>query len=79
MTMQYQNSFEWDHAQSVARQVCARVFRDGGTPSEALEAFGIAHDDVHGSWREAVDCIAASLCQPKPQIARATVEYRQAA
>ena len=64
MTMQMTNSAEWDHATSVARQVCARVFRDGGAPADALDAFGLAHADIHGNWRAAVECIAHALCQP---------------
>ena len=64
MTMQYVNTAEWDHATGVARQVCARVFRDGGAPADALEAFGLAHEDLHGNWRAAVDRIAQALCSP---------------
>jgi len=79
MTMQVRNSCEWDHAQGVARQVCARVFRDGGAPSDALEAFGLAHVDMHGSWREAVDRIAGALCQAQPSAASSLADFRQAA
>ena len=63
MTMQHVKSAEWDHATGVARQVCARVFRDGGAPADALEAFGLAHEDLHGNWRLAVEQIAQALCQ----------------
>ncbi|MFY0613391.1 MAG: hypothetical protein JXQ99_17795 [Hyphomicrobiaceae bacterium] len=63
MTMQAMKSAEWDHATGVARQVCARVFRDGGAPSDALDAFGLAHEDLHGNWRMAVERIAEALCQ----------------
>ena len=63
MTMHEVKSAEWDHATGVARQVCARVFRDGGAPSDALDAFGLAHEDLHGNWRMAVEQIAHALCQ----------------
>ena len=63
MTMQAMNSAEWEHATDVARQVCARVFRDGGAPSDALEAFGLAHEDLHGNWRMSVERIATALCR----------------
>ncbi|MBU2532642.1 MAG: hypothetical protein KKB37_07875 [Alphaproteobacteria bacterium] len=63
MTMHYTNSAEWDHATGVARQVCARVFRDGGAPAEALDAFGLAHEDVQGNWRAAVERIAHAMCR----------------
>ena len=78
MTIKAQNSFEWDHVQGVARQVCARVFRDGGAPSDALEAFGLAHSEIHGNWREAVDTIASALCQAKHP-SSGVAEFRQAA
>jgi hypothetical protein len=62
MTSKHVDTAELDYATGIARQVCARVFRDGGTPADALEAFGIAHVDAHGSWRSAVDTIAVALC-----------------
>jgi hypothetical protein len=63
MTKQYVNSAEWDHATGVARQVCARVFRDGGAPADALDTFGLAHSDIQSDWRSAVDSIAHALCR----------------
>lgn len=78
MTMQNVKSAEWDHATGVARQVCARVFRDGGAPSDALEAFGLAHEDLHGNWREAVDRIAQALCHSGTATSTNQV-YQQAA
>jgi hypothetical protein len=55
------NPIQWHQALAVSRQTCARVFRDGGTPLEALASFGIAgtHDV---SWDRAVDLIAEKLC-----------------
>ena len=77
MTKHYENSAEWDHATGVARQVCARVFRDGGTPADALEAFGLAHGDIQRDWRSAVESIAHGLCQ-KPEGMRPAVFKRAA-
>ena len=62
MTTHIKNSADMDYATGVARQVCARVFRDGGAPSDALDTFGLAHEDVQASWKAAVDRIAAALC-----------------
>lgn len=56
------------HATDLARQACARVFRDGGAPIDALEAFGIATDAAVADWREAVELIAAALCTQRPEV-----------
>jgi hypothetical protein len=57
------NSIQWQQAQGVARQACARFFRDGGTPEDALIAFGVATGERSGlDWSRAVDAIAQSLC-----------------
>jgi hypothetical protein len=56
------------HATDLARQACARVFRDGGAPIDALEAFGIATDAGATDWREAVELIAAALCTQRPEV-----------
>lgn len=78
MTMHYTETAEWDHATGVARQVCARVFRDGGAPSDALDAFGLAHEDVQNNWRAAVDSIAHALCARGNPV-YAEQSFRQAA
>ena len=39
MTPDHINPIQWHQAQSVSRQTCARVFRDGGSPRDALAAF----------------------------------------
>ena len=55
------NPLQWHSAIGVARQICARVFRDGGTPADAVTACGLEH--VEGlSWSKAVDVIAERLC-----------------
>ncbi len=53
---------QWQHARDVARQTCARFFRDGGTPADAMEAFGVAHPDAVADWKQAVEMIARALC-----------------
>ena len=35
MSPRHINSVQWQQAIGYARQVCARMFRDGGTPAEA--------------------------------------------
>ncbi|MGQ0457275.1 MAG: hypothetical protein ACT4OU_09450 [Hyphomicrobium sp.] len=55
------NPIQWHQALSVSRQACARVFGDGGAPSDALAAFGLAADESL-TWEKAVDYIAAELC-----------------
>jgi hypothetical protein len=57
------NPVQWQQAQGVARQTCARFFRDGGTPEDALKAFGVSTCEVSGlDWDRAVDAIAQALC-----------------
>ncbi len=52
---------QWHQAVAVSRESCARIFRDGGSPREALVAFGLKseHD---ANWERVVDLIAAELC-----------------
>jgi hypothetical protein len=60
----HSNSMQWHHAQSIARQSCARVFRDGGQPTDALREFDV--DVFHTGklgWGRAVELITDSLCQ----------------
>ncbi|MGL4397105.1 MAG: hypothetical protein ACRCS9_11245 [Hyphomicrobium sp.] len=65
------NPIQWHHAMAVSRQACARIFRDGGSPVDALVAFGVA--TMSGdplSWEKAVDKIANELCaHPLPRAA----------
>ena len=58
------NSVQWEQAAGYARAACARLFRDGGTPAIALNAFQLP---VGGdaNWSTAVDRIALSLCAPQ--------------
>ncbi len=65
MSPQYINPLQWNDAMGIARQSCARVFRDGGSPADALKAFGLARQasDMAGlSWDKAVAHVAEALC-----------------
>jgi hypothetical protein len=55
------NPIQWHQALAVSRQTCARVFRDGGTPVEALASFGLTGAE-NSNWDKAVDMIAEELC-----------------
>jgi hypothetical protein len=58
------NALQWHHAQSIARQSCARVFRDGGQPADALQTFNLPLTGTHKlGWGRAVELITESLCQ----------------
>lgn len=63
MAPDYVNSMHWDHALSIARQTCARLFRDGATPADALRAFGQTSADGEAlDWSRAIDRIANAIC-----------------
>jgi hypothetical protein len=64
---------QWHQAIAVSRQECARIFRDGGTPGDALVAFGLKADDAV-SWERTVDQIAGELCA-RPVMKRAGLDY----
>ncbi len=75
MSREHINPMQWHQAMGVARQVSARIFRDGGSAAEALAAFGItASADQSPDWSRAVEVIAESLCgqgQVRPAMKRA--------
>lgn len=54
------NPIQWQQSMGLARQVCARVFRDGGQPADALMAFGVEAASV-ASWDKAVEMIAGEM------------------
>ena len=58
------NSVQLEQAMGYARQVCARIFRDGGSPRIALATFGLGMADA-ADWSTAVDRIALALCAPQ--------------
>ena len=52
------NPLQWTEAVGYARSVCARFFRDGSGPVEALRAFGLTEPETAADWSIAVDRIA---------------------
>jgi hypothetical protein len=62
MTPHHFNPVQWHQALGYARQACARVFRDGGSPQDALRAFGLAATPGGSDWSKTVETIAALLC-----------------
>ena len=67
MKPQHINPIEWQQAVGLARQNCARIFRDGGTPDDALKTFGMsthASNDNESDWSATVTTIAHGFCNP---------------
>jgi hypothetical protein len=61
------NPIQWNQATGIARQSCARFFRDGGTPEDAMRAFGVrAEGAAQADWVKAVEAIARVLCASSP-------------
>jgi len=58
------NPVQWQQSIGVARQACARFFRDGGSPADALAAFGMGGSEPAADWSVAVERIALALCAP---------------
>jgi hypothetical protein len=67
MIPQHVNPIEWHQAVGIARQSCARFFRDGGTAADAMRAFG-AEADIGADWGKAVEAIAQVLCAKRPSV-----------
>ena len=63
MSPHHINPAQWQQAMGYARQACARIFRDGGSPTEACRAFGLSGEPAT-DWSIAVDRIALVLCAP---------------
>ncbi len=57
----YLSPIQWHQAVAVSREQCARIFRDGGTPHDALIAFGLK-SEPGAHWERVVDLVAAELC-----------------
>ena len=56
------NPLQWNEQLGLARQVCARVFRSGGTPADALAVYGLAPELNGGNeWPRTVERIALAL------------------
>lgn len=62
MSREHINPMQWHQAMGVARQVSARIFRDGGSAADALAAFGITAGAESEDWSRAVEVIAETLC-----------------
>ena len=60
MNPMHVNPIQWQNNVSIARDACARIFRDGGKPQDALTAFGLDGSQPT-EWSKVVDVIAASL------------------
>ena len=54
------NPVQWNQSLGYARQACARIFRDGGSPADAVRAFGFDAENV-ADWSRAVELVAESL------------------
>lgn len=64
---QHINPLQWHQALGYARQSCARFFRDGSTPAEAMASFGLAAEAKAADWDKAVEAIAEVLCAQAPR------------
>ena len=61
MTPNNVNPVQWQQSVGYARSVCARVFRDGGNPADAMAAFGLNADNAPTDWATVVDRIATQI------------------
>jgi hypothetical protein len=59
------NPILWQQSLGLARQIAARVFRDGGNPADAVVAVGLQSPDGTVTWDKAVDRIAAELSRTR--------------
>jgi hypothetical protein len=64
MSPRHINPLLWHQSIGQARHVCARIFRDGGSPADALKAFGLDAARADIDWALAVDRIAQALSAP---------------
>ncbi len=62
MIPEHINPMQWHQAVGIARQSCARFFRDGGTAKDAMRAFGAEAAADASDWGKAVEAIAHVLC-----------------
>jgi len=64
------NPILWQQSLGLARQISARVFRDGGRAGDALVAVGLpGAADV--TWDKAVELIAAELSRSRAPVRKA--------
>jgi hypothetical protein len=70
MTPDHINPIQWQQASAIARQSCARFFRDGGTPADAMRAFGLEpQKEGAAQWDRAVEAIARAICATPMKLA----------
>jgi hypothetical protein len=71
MSREHINPLLWHQSVGFARQSCARFFRDGRSPTDAMRAFGVeVSAAAEPDWGKAVDAIAEVLsAQPQRQAA----------
>lgn len=58
------NAVQWDQAVGLARHACARIFRNGGTPVDAVKAMGLGAAAATLDWDRAIRSIAIHFCTP---------------
>ena len=57
------NPVQWNEAVGYVRQTCARIYRGGGNPREAMQFFGLETQALPSTdWDRAIETIAWSLC-----------------
>jgi len=64
------NPILWQQSLGLARQISARVFRDGGNPADAVAALGLKTPAVATTWDKAVEIIAAELSRNRGAASR---------
>lgn len=62
------NPILWQQSVGLARQIAARVFRDGGQAEDALATIGLK-SDATATWDKAVELIAAELSRTRAGVA----------
>lgn len=64
------NPILWQQSLGLARQISARVFRDGGDPGDAVTAVGLQATADTMTWDKAVEVIAAELSRSRAAVRR---------
>jgi hypothetical protein len=72
MTPPFSHPVQWQQNIGLARQACARIFRDGGTPADALRVFKLADTDAPRDWAVVVDRIAQALSSSSMSVPAST-------
>lgn len=65
MTPHHVNPAQWQQNVGFAREACAQIFRDGGSPADAMKAFGLDAGGAVLDWSIVVDRVAQSLAQSR--------------